>query len=162
MNIPESVWLSLQQLSETTIPHHLLMELWLNEEAITIERKYLHLLISGTPEFFVWPLWGFQVNFLQKDERLYSFCQKCKDQRVRSIKAHMPHAGYRLIKGFLQASGHHIPWRQIMRSLQHENGAGVTFRMVQLSSIDRHTDSVPAPLTPFQHISQIDKVKCPE
>ncbi len=69
------------------------------------------------------------------------------DQKFRSIKTRMPHAGYRLVKGSLQAMGHRVTWRRVKMSLQHVDGAGVLSRMVQLSCITRRTYSVPAPLT---------------
>ncbi|XP_062267612.1 uncharacterized protein LOC133973646 isoform X2 [Platichthys flesus] len=69
------------------------------------------------------------------------------DQKVRSIKARMPHAGYRLVKGSLQAMGHRISWRRVKMSLQRVDGAGIIARMVQLSCIARRTYSVPAPLS---------------
>ncbi|XP_062260800.1 uncharacterized protein LOC133968652 isoform X3 [Platichthys flesus] len=69
------------------------------------------------------------------------------DQKVRSIKARMPHAGYRIVKGSLQAMGHQISWRRVKMSLQRVDGAGIIARMVQLSCIARRTYSVPAPLS---------------
>lgn len=69
------------------------------------------------------------------------------DQKVRSIKARTPHAGYRLVKGSLQAMGHRVTWRRVKMSLQRVDGAGVLSRMVQLSCVARHTYSVPAPLS---------------
>ncbi|KAG1928590.1 hypothetical protein F2P79_023572 [Pimephales promelas] len=69
------------------------------------------------------------------------------DQKVRSIKARTPHAGYRLVKGSLQAMGHRVTWKRIKMSLQRVDGAGVISRMVQLSCIARRTYSVPAPLS---------------
>ncbi|XP_013854996.1 uncharacterized protein LOC106510817 [Austrofundulus limnaeus] len=69
------------------------------------------------------------------------------DQKVRSIKARMPHAGYRLVKGSLQAMGHRIPWNRVKLSLQRVDGAGIISRMIQLSCIARRTYCVPAPLS---------------
>uniref|UniRef100_A0A8C5FJ24 Integrase core domain-containing protein n=1 Tax=Gadus morhua TaxID=8049 RepID=A0A8C5FJ24_GADMO len=59
------------------------------------------------------------------------------DQKVRSIKARMPHA----------AMEHRISWRRVKMSLQRVDGAGIIARMVQLSCIARRTYSVPAPLS---------------
>ncbi|XP_073710260.1 uncharacterized protein [Misgurnus anguillicaudatus] len=69
------------------------------------------------------------------------------DQKVRSIKTRMPHAGYSLVKGSLQAMGHRVTWRRVKMSLQRVDGAGVLSRMVQLSCIARRSYSVPAPLS---------------
>lgn len=69
------------------------------------------------------------------------------DQKVRSIKGRTPHAGYRLVKGSLQAMGHRVTWRRVKMSLQRVDGAGVLSRMIQLSCVARRTYSVPAPLS---------------
>ncbi|MED6258161.1 hypothetical protein ATANTOWER_003672 [Ataeniobius toweri] len=69
------------------------------------------------------------------------------DQKVRCIKTRMPNAGYRLVKGSLQAMGVRIPWKRVKMSLQRMDGAGLIARMVQLSCIARRQYCVPAPLS---------------
>lgn len=69
------------------------------------------------------------------------------DQKVRSIKARMPHAGYRMVKGSLEAMGHRISWKRVKMSLQRVDGAGIISRMIQLSCIARRKYCVPAPLS---------------
>lgn len=69
------------------------------------------------------------------DEELY--------QKVRAIKARMPHAGYRVVKGSLQAMGLRLQWKRVRLSLQSVDGA----RMIQLRCIARRRYSVPAPLS---------------
>lgn len=39
------------------------------------------------------------------------------DQKVRAIKARMPHAGYRMVKGSLQAMGLRLQWKRVRLSL---------------------------------------------
>uniref|UniRef100_A0A9J7YV53 Integrase core domain-containing protein n=1 Tax=Cyprinus carpio carpio TaxID=630221 RepID=A0A9J7YV53_CYPCA len=56
---------------------------------------------------------------------------------VRSIKIRMPHAGYRLMKGELLASGHWMQWHRMKASMRRVNGAGILARMVQLGFIAR-------------------------
>lgn len=82
------------------------------------------------------------------------------DLRVRSIKARMPHAGYRLVKGSLRSMGYRIQWERVKRSVQRVDGAGVVARMVQLNCIARRTYSVPAPLS-LLHIDTNHKlIRC--
>lgn len=69
------------------------------------------------------------------DEELY--------QKVRAIKARMPHAGYRVVKGSLQAMGLRLQRKRVRLSLQSVDGA----RMIQLRCIARRRYSVPAPLS---------------
>ncbi|KAL0969694.1 hypothetical protein UPYG_G00230990 [Umbra pygmaea] len=69
------------------------------------------------------------------------------DQKVRAIKARMPDAGYRLVKGSLLAMGYRVTWRRVKLSLQRVDGAGIISRMIQLTCIARRTYSVPAPLS---------------
>uniref|UniRef100_A0A3B3YEH5 Uncharacterized protein n=2 Tax=Poecilia mexicana TaxID=48701 RepID=A0A3B3YEH5_9TELE len=80
--------------------------------------------------------------------KLYSsISDAALDQKVRSIKTRMPNAGYRLVKGSLQAMGVRIPWKRVQMSLQRVDGAGIISRMVQLSCISRRQYCVPAPLS---------------
>lgn len=68
------------------------------------------------------------------------------DQKVRAIKARMPHAGFRMVKGSLRAMGHRVQWRRVRESLQRVDGAGIIARMIQLRCIARQKYSVPAPV----------------
>ncbi|XP_016522843.1 uncharacterized protein LOC103132387 [Poecilia formosa] len=80
--------------------------------------------------------------------KLYSsISDAALDQKVRSIKTRMPNAGYRLVKGSLQAMGVRIPWKRVQMSLQRVDGAGIISRMVQLSCNSRRQYCVPAPLS---------------
>jgi hypothetical protein len=67
------------------------------------------------------------------------------DQKVRDIKARMPHVGFRMVKGSLRAMGHRVQWPRVGESLQHVDGASV--RMTELHCILRLIYSVPAPLS---------------
>lgn len=69
------------------------------------------------------------------------------DQKVRAIKARMPHAGYRIVNGSLQAMGLRLQWKRVRLSLQRVDGAGIIARMIQLRCIARRRYSVPAPLS---------------
>lgn len=171
MDIPESVLSSLQQLSDIVsnyLSQRVIPPLFndiavtelrgnVGRPQITIERQtLLDMLSTGLPLTSLSDLHGISRSTLyrrMKDNNLS--VRKCYsditddelDQKVRSIKARMPHAGYRLTKGALQALGYRIPWRRVERSLQRVDGAGVISRMVQLSCIARRTYSVPAPLS---------------
>ncbi|MEQ2249964.1 hypothetical protein ILYODFUR_034959, partial [Ilyodon furcidens] len=69
------------------------------------------------------------------------------DIAVRSIKHRLPNAGYRMIKGCLQADGHRVQWDRVKESMLRVNAAGVLQRMMQLGCIVRRTYSVPHPLS---------------
>ena len=45
------------------------------------------------------------------------------DQKVRAIKARMPHAGFKMVKGSLRAMGHRVLWRRVRESSQRVDGA---------------------------------------
>lgn len=78
-------------------------------------------------------------------------------QKVRAIKARMPYAGYRMVKGSLQAMGLRLQWKRVKMSLQRVDGAGIIARMIQLRCIARRSYSVPAPLS-LVHIDSNHKL----
>ena len=137
----------------------------LNIESQTL----LNLLSTGLPLTSLSDLHGISRSTLYRPMQEHNLSvRKCYsdisddvlDQKVRSIKARMPHAGYRLVKGSLQAMGHRISWRRVKMSLQRVDGAGIIARMVQLSCIARRTYSVPAPLS-LVHIDTNHKlIRC--
>ncbi|XP_034529274.1 uncharacterized protein LOC117804922 isoform X1 [Notolabrus celidotus] len=171
LNIPESVLAGIQQLSEIVgsyLSQRVIPPLFndiavtelrgcVGRPQITIESQtLLNLLSTGLPLTSLSDLHGISRSTLYRRMKHHNLSvRKCYsditddvlDQKVRSIKAHMPHAGYRLVKGSLQASGHRVQWRRVKRSLQRVDGAGVISRMVQLSCIARRTYCVPAPLS---------------
>ncbi|XP_015260496.1 PREDICTED: uncharacterized protein LOC107104895 [Cyprinodon variegatus] len=69
------------------------------------------------------------------------------DNAILSIKNRLPNAGYRMVKGCLQAEGHRVQWERIKNSRHRVDGAGVLQRMLQLGCIVRRTYSVPHPLS---------------
>jgi hypothetical protein len=69
------------------------------------------------------------------------------DQKVRAIKARMPHACFRMFKGSLRAMGHHVQWKRVRGSLQWVDGAGIIARMIELHCIALQKYFVPAPLS---------------
>lgn len=69
------------------------------------------------------------------------------DHKVRAMKARMPHAGNRMVKGSLQAMGLRLQWKRVKMSLQHIVSAGIIARMMQLCYIARQSYSVPVPLS---------------
>lgn len=125
MDIPDSVLLSLQQLSDIVsgylsqrvIPP-LFHDVALTElrgsvgrPQITIESQtLLDMLSTGLPLTSLSDLHGISRSTLYRRMKDHNLSvRKCYsditddvlDQKVRSIKAQMPHAGYRLIKGSL-------------------------------------------------------------
>ncbi|MED6246054.1 hypothetical protein ATANTOWER_012198 [Ataeniobius toweri] len=61
------------------------------------------------------------------------------DDTVRSIKSRIPHAGYRMVKGCLQADGHRVHWDRIKESMHRVDAPGVLEKMTQLGCIVRRT-----------------------
>lgn len=47
------------------------------------------------------------------------------DNKVAELKARVPHAGYRLVKGLLQSEEHHIQWNGIKGCVHRIDSAGV-------------------------------------
>ncbi|KAL6455386.1 hypothetical protein MHYP_G00361960 [Metynnis hypsauchen] len=59
----------------------------------------------------------------------------------------MPNAGYRLVKGYLKAAGHHVKWKRIRSVMQRIDGPGIVSRMTRLGCVARRAYSVPSPLS---------------
>lgn len=184
IDLPESVVDSLQQLSEvvsaylsqSTVPpllHDVAVVEWsgsVGRPRLNIDRQtLLNLLGTELPLTSLTDLHGISRSTLYRHMQKHNLSVRgcysdipddVLDQRVRSVKARMPHAGYRLVKGSLKAMGYRISWGRIRRSLQRVDGAGIIARMVQLSCIARRTYSVPAPLS-LVHIDTNHKlIRC--
>ncbi|XP_076864079.1 uncharacterized protein LOC143516417 [Brachyhypopomus gauderio] len=69
------------------------------------------------------------------------------DNAVMSIKRQLPTAGYRMVKGSLQAEGHRVQWDRIKESMHRVDAAGVLERMTKLGCIVRRTYFVQHPLS---------------
>lgn len=77
---------------------------------------------------------------------LYSTCTDEElDGMVAEIKTRMPHVGYRLVKGSLQAQGHRVQWERVRASMHRVDSLGILSRMTQLGCVVRRTYSVPCP-----------------
>ncbi|XP_063340226.1 uncharacterized protein LOC134634783 [Pelmatolapia mariae] len=68
------------------------------------------------------------------------------DNLVRSIKTRTPHVGYRMMKGMLQAMGHHVQWKRVYSSMHRVDSAGIFSKMTRLGFVVRRTYSVQGPL----------------
>ncbi|XP_048878515.1 uncharacterized protein zgc:174680 [Brienomyrus brachyistius] len=69
------------------------------------------------------------------------------DNLVMSIKRRLPTAGYRMVKGCLQAEGHRVQWSRVKESLHRVDAPGILERMTQLGCIVRRTYFVQGPLS---------------
>ena len=109
----------------------------------------LHLINQGLPVPCIANLMGVSTRSIFRRMRefgfsvraLYSTCSNAElDHLVTEIKKDMPHAGYRLVKGSLQARGFRV---------QRERGpvdtVGILCRMYQLGCVVRRIYSVPGP-----------------
>uniref|UniRef100_A0A0F8BAR9 Integrase core domain-containing protein n=1 Tax=Larimichthys crocea TaxID=215358 RepID=A0A0F8BAR9_LARCR len=67
------------------------------------------------------------------------------DEIVSEIKTRMPHAGYRMMKGALEAEGHKVQWDRIRASLHRVDTLGVYSRMINLGCVVRRSYFVPSP-----------------
>lgn len=54
------------------------------------------------------------------------------DNKIVALNASAPHAGYKLIKGMLQAVGHRVQWHRIKGSMHRIDSAGVLSRMTHV------------------------------
>ncbi|XP_051794348.1 uncharacterized protein LOC110972132 isoform X1 [Acanthochromis polyacanthus] len=78
----------------------------------------------------------------------YSNRTDCElDNAVQSIKSRIPNAGYRMVKGCLQAHGHRVQWDRIKQSMHRVDAPGVLERMTQLGCIVRRKYFVQRPLS---------------
>lgn len=69
------------------------------------------------------------------------------DNAVQSIKCRIPNAGYRMVKGCLQADGHRVQWDRIKESMHRVDAPGVLERMTRLGCIVRRKYFVQGPLS---------------
>ncbi|XP_048089319.1 uncharacterized protein LOC125287495 isoform X2 [Alosa alosa] len=69
------------------------------------------------------------------------------DNAVLSIKSRLPNAGYRMVKGCLQAEGHRVQWERVKDSMHRVDADGVFQRLMQLGCIVRRTYCVQHPLS---------------
>lgn len=75
---------------------------------------------------------------------IYSTCSDEElDHLVTEIKKDMPHAGFRLVKGSLQARGFRVQWEKVRASMHHVDTFGILCRMNHLGCVVRCTYSVP-------------------
>ncbi|KAG9262439.1 hypothetical protein AMEX_G24213 [Astyanax mexicanus] len=89
---------------------------------------------------------------------LYSTCSDAElDCLIVKIKESMPHAGYRLVKGCLQAKGHRVQWERVRASMHRVDTVGILCRLNQLGCVVRRTYSVPGPKS-LMHIDTNHKL----
>lgn len=122
---------------------------------INISTEHLvHLLETGLSVNTIAKLWGVSRATLFRRmaennlsvRNFYSTCSDTElDALVTEIKARMPHAGYRLVKGTLKAQGHHVGWDRVKASMHRVDSIGILSRMTQLGCVVRRTYSVPCP-----------------
>ncbi|KAI2665850.1 putative HTH-type transcriptional regulator PH1692 [Labeo rohita] len=67
------------------------------------------------------------------------------DNLVAEIKENMPHAGYRLVMGGLQARGHRVQWERVRASMHRVDTMGILSRLNRLGCVVRRKYSVPGP-----------------
>ncbi|KAA8578623.1 hypothetical protein FQN60_007145, partial [Etheostoma spectabile] len=129
----------------------------------------LHLLNQGLPVPCIANLLGVSTRTIYRRmgesafsvRALYSTCSDSElDQLISDIKKDMPHAGYRLVKGALQARGFRVQWERVRASMHRIDTVGILCRMTQLGCVVRRTYSVPAPKS-LMHIDTNHKlVRC--
>lgn len=51
------------------------------------------------------------------------------DNEVRAIKSRLPYAGYQIVKGCLEAEGHHVQWTRLKASMHRVDTEGILSRM---------------------------------
>uniref|UniRef100_A0A669DYN3 DNA binding HTH domain-containing protein n=1 Tax=Oreochromis niloticus TaxID=8128 RepID=A0A669DYN3_ORENI len=69
------------------------------------------------------------------------------DSIVRSVKMRLPHIGYRMMMGELQAMGYRVRWEQVSASMHRVDAAGILERMASVGCVARRVYSVKGPLS---------------
>ncbi|XP_063755948.1 uncharacterized protein LOC134875336 isoform X1 [Eleginops maclovinus] len=59
------------------------------------------------------------------------------DNEVRAIKSRLPHAGYQIVKGCLEAEGHHVQWTRLKASMHRLDTEGILSRMTSMGCVVR-------------------------
>lgn len=80
-------------------------------------------------------------------DRLLGVTDDELDSLVRSVKMRLPHIGYRMRMGELQAMGYHVKWEQVSVSMHRVDAAGILERMASVGCVARRVYSVKGPLS---------------
>ncbi|XP_042610110.1 uncharacterized protein LOC122143626 [Cyprinus carpio] len=114
----------------------------------------LHLLHQGLPVSCIASLLGVSRRTVYRRmadlnitvRGLYSTLSDSElDNLVGEIKESMPHAGYRLVKGSLQARGHRVQWERVKASMHRVDTMGILSRLNMLGCVVRRKYSVAGP-----------------
>lgn len=82
------------------------------------------------------------------------------DNEVRAIKSRLPHAGYQIVKGCLEAEGHHVQWTRLEAPMHRVDTEGILSRMTSMGCVVRRKYCVQAPHF-LQHIDTNHKlIRC--
>lgn len=82
------------------------------------------------------------------------------DTEVRAIKSRLPHAGYQIVKGCLEAEGHHVQWTRLKASMHRVDTEGILSRMTRMGCVVRRKYCVQGPHF-LQHIDTNHKlIRC--
>lgn len=79
------------------------------------------------------------------------------DAKVREIKSRLPHSGYRIVKGCLQAEGHRVQWTRLKASMHRVDTEGILSRMTNMGCVVRRKYLVQGPHF-LQHIDTNHKL----
>ncbi|XP_058624814.1 uncharacterized protein LOC131536102 isoform X2 [Onychostoma macrolepis] len=79
------------------------------------------------------------------------------DDCVTEVKQHMPHCGYRMMRGALKARGHLVQFDRVRASMHRVDTVGVLSRMTQMGCVVRRTYSVSSPRS-IMHIDTNHKL----
>ncbi|MEQ2280854.1 hypothetical protein AMECASPLE_024289 [Ameca splendens] len=88
---------------------------------------------------------------------VFTISDDALDAKVRDIKSRLPHAGYRIVKGCLQAEGHRIQWTRLKASMHRVDTEGILSRLTTLGCVVRRKYSVQGPHF-LQHIDTNHKL----
>lgn len=80
-------------------------------------------------------------------DRLLGVTDDELDSLVRSVKMRLPHIGYRMMMGELQAMGYRVKWEQVSVSMHRVDAAGILERMASVGCVARRVYSVKGPLS---------------
>lgn len=79
------------------------------------------------------------------------------DDCVKEVQQHMPHCGYRMMRGALKARGHLVKFKRVRASLHRVDTVGVLSQMTQMGCVVRRTYSVSSPRS-IMHIDTNHKL----
>lgn len=178
ISLPNDIWEAFQQLSvlldRRNKPAPSKSVVWslgpLGRLRLEVSTDHLQSLLHlGLPATYVADILGVSRRTMYRRMQEYNMSVRSLystitddvlDNEVRAIKSRLPHAGYQIVKGCLEAQGHHVQWTRLKASMHRVDSEGILSRMTSMGCVVRRKYCVQGPHF-LQHIDTNHKlIRC--